>query len=124
VPQEAQTAYIKQLETDLVASGAANGKFMTLGAAIGYAEADVFVSQLKAVGKTLTTKTWDQKINLGSYTYKSNGGPGQMEFPAMHWIAADCAAALKINGPAASYAQVVPFTCYNSVVKKNGTKKN
>ena len=53
VPQEAQTAYIKQLETDLVASGAANGKFMTLGAAIGYAEADVFVSQLKAVGKTL-----------------------------------------------------------------------
>ena len=42
----------------------------------------------------------------------------------MHWIAADCAAALKINGPAASYQQVVPFTCYNSVVKKVSKKTN
>jgi hypothetical protein len=42
-----------------------------------------------------------------------------MEFPAMHWIAADCAAALKIVAASASYQQVVPFTCYDSVVEKN-----
>jgi ABC-type branched-subunit amino acid transport system substrate-binding protein len=119
VPQEAQTSYIKQFENDLVASGAPNGKFITNGAAIAYAEADIFVSQLKAVGKTLNTKTFDSKINGGTYTYKSDGGPGQMSFPAMHWISADCSAALKINGSAASYTQVVPFTCYDSVVKKN-----
>ena len=118
VPQEAQTPYIKQMETDLQAVNAKAGKFITQADAIAYAEADVLVSQLKAVGKTLNTKTFDQKINGGSYTYKSSasGGQGQMEFPSMHQIAADCAAMLKISGT--TYNQVVPFTCYPSAVKK------
>ena len=125
VPQEAQTAYIKQMETDLVSSGAATGKFITLAIAIAYAQADVLVSMLKATGSTLNTKTFDQKINNGNYTYKSSaeGGPGQMEFPAMHHIAADCAAVLKINGPGASYIPTVPFTCYDSPVVKTNKKK-
>ena len=123
VPQEAQTAYIKQMETDLTSSNAATGKFITLSIALAYAQADELVSMLKAVGSTLNTKTFDAKINNGNYTYKSSaeGGQGQMEFPAMHHIAADCAAVLKINGPGASYIPTVPFTCYNSpvvVVKK------
>jgi branched-chain amino acid transport system substrate-binding protein len=124
VPQEAQTAYIKQMETDLTASNSPTGKFITLAIAIAYAEADVLVSQLKAVGKTLNTKTWDAKINNGSYTYKSSaaGGPGQMEFPAMHFIPADCAAIMKITGT--TYTPVVPFTCYDSLVKANGKKKS
>ena len=48
-----------------------------------------------------------------------------MEFPAMHHIAADCAAVLKINGPGASYIPTVPFTCYDSpvVVVKTSKKK-
>jgi ABC-type branched-subunit amino acid transport system substrate-binding protein len=123
VPQEAQTAYIKQMETDLTASGAATGKFITLAIALAYAQADVLVSQLKAVGSKLDTKTWDQKINNGSYTYKSSaaGGPGQMEYPAMHFIAADCAAVMKISGT--TYQQVVPFTCYESPVVSNKKKK-
>ena len=119
VPQEENTAYIKQILQDLKASGARNPDFISLAAAIAYAQADVLVSQLKAVGKNLNTKTFDQKINGGSYTYKSSaaGGPGQMEFPAMHFISADCAAVLKISGT--SYTQTVPFTCYPSEVKKS-----
>jgi ABC-type branched-subunit amino acid transport system substrate-binding protein len=122
VPQEAQTPYIKQIETDLQAVNSKTGKFITLSAAIAYAEADVLVSQLKAVGSTLNTKTFDQKINNGNYTYKASaeGGPGQMSFPSMHFIASDCAAMLKITGM--SYTQVVPFTCYPSVIAK-GSKK-
>ncbi|MEX2099865.1 MAG: ABC transporter substrate-binding protein, partial [Acidimicrobiia bacterium] len=89
VPQEAQTAYIKQMETDLTSSGAATGKFITLAIALAYAQADVLVSMLKATGATLDTKTFDQKINGGGYTYKASaeGGPGQMSYPAMHHIA-------------------------------------
>jgi branched-chain amino acid transport system substrate-binding protein len=118
VPQEQQTPYIKQVEKDLTAINAKTGKFITLAEAIAYVQADVLVSELKAVGKNLNTKTFDQKINGGGYTYKSSaaGGPGQMEFPAMHFIAADCAAMLKINGTA--YDVSVPFTCYDSPVKK------
>lgn len=125
VPQEAQTSYIKQMETDLTASSAATGKFITLSIAIAYAQADVLVSMLKATGATLNTKTFDAKINNGNYTYKSSaeGGPGQMEYPAMHHIASDCAAILKINGPGASYIPTVPFSCYESPVVKTSKKK-
>jgi branched-chain amino acid transport system substrate-binding protein len=118
VPQESGTAYVKQVVTDLQAVNAKTGKFITLAEGIAYAQADLLVSQLKAAGKTLNTKTFDQAINNGNYTYKSSpaGGPGQMEFPSMHFIAADCAAMLKISGT--TYTQSVPFTCYPSPVKK------
>ena len=118
VPSEEGTAYIKQMQTDLVAAGAKFGNFVTLADAIAYAEADVLVSQLKAAGKTLNTKTFDQKVNGGKYVYTSSaaGGPGQMEFPSMHFIPADCAAMLKISGT--TYTETAPFTCYPSVVKK------
>ena len=67
---------------------------------------------------SMSSKTFDQKVNGGSYTYKSSaaGGPGQMEFPSMHTIPADCAAMLKISGT--TYQEVVPFSCYPSQVKK------
>jgi branched-chain amino acid transport system substrate-binding protein len=118
VPSEQNTAYIKQMQKDLTAINAKTGSFVTLANSIAYAEADLLVSQLKAVGKTLNTKTFDQKINNGNYTYKSSaaGGQGQMEFPSMHFIPADCASMLKIDGT--TYKQVVPFKCYPSLVKK------
>jgi hypothetical protein len=118
VPGEANTAYIKQIQADLTAEHAATGSFITTGIATAYAEADVFVSMLKAVGKTLNTKTFDQVVNGGNYTYKSAiaGGPGQMEYPSMHFIAADCSAMLKIGGT--TYTQTVPFTCVPSVIGK------
>jgi ABC-type branched-subunit amino acid transport system substrate-binding protein len=118
VPAEQDTAYIKQMQKDLTAINAKTGSFVTLANSIAYAQADLLVSQLKAVGKTLNTKTFDQKINNGNYTYKSSaaGGQGQMEFPSMHFIPADCASMLKIDGT--TYKQVVPFKCYPSLVKK------
>ena len=118
VPSEQNTAYIKQMQKDLTAANAKNGSFVGLANSIAYAEADLFVSQLKAAGKTLNTKTFDQAMNRGNYTYKSSvpGGPGQMEYPSMHFIPADCASMLKIDGT--NYKQIVPFKCYPSVVKK------
>jgi ABC-type branched-subunit amino acid transport system substrate-binding protein len=117
VPSEQDTPYIKQMQKDLTASNAKTGDFVTLANSIAYAQADLLVSQLKAAGKTLNTKTFDQKINGGNYTYKSSaaGGQGQMEFPSMHFIPADCASMLKIDGT--TYNQIVPFKCYPSVVK-------
>jgi branched-chain amino acid transport system substrate-binding protein len=118
VPSEQDTPYIKQMQKDLVAVNAKTGNFVTLANSIAYAEADLLVSQLKAAGKTLNTKTFDQAINNGNYTYKSSvaGGQGQMEFPSMHFIPADCASMLKIEGT--TYKQIVPFKCYPSLVKK------
>jgi ABC-type branched-subunit amino acid transport system substrate-binding protein len=118
VPAEQDTPYIKQMQKDLTAVNAKTGSFVTLANSIAYAEADLLVSQLKAVGKTLNTKTFDQKLNNGNYTYKSSaaGGQGQMEFPSMHFIPADCASMLKIDGT--TYKQMVPFKCYPSLVKK------
>jgi ABC-type branched-subunit amino acid transport system substrate-binding protein len=118
VPSEANTAWIKQMQKDLTAVNAKTGSFVTLANSIAYAEADLLVSQLKAAGKTLNTKTFDQAMNKASYTYKSSaaGGPGQMEYPSMHFIPADCSAMLKIDGT--NYKQLVPFKCYPSVVKK------
>jgi branched-chain amino acid transport system substrate-binding protein len=118
VPSEENTPYIKQMQKDLTAINAKTGSFVTLANSIAYAEADLLVSQLKAVGKTLNTKTFDQKLNGANYTYKSSaaGGPGQMEYPSMHFIPADCASMLKIDGT--TYKQIVPFKCYPSLVKK------
>jgi len=104
------------MEDDLTATKASTGKFISLSIGLAYAEADLLVSQLKAVGATLNTKTFDQKINDSNYTYKASaaGGPGQMQFPAMHHIPADCAAVMKIVGT--TYVSAVPFTCYDSPI--------
>jgi ABC-type branched-subunit amino acid transport system substrate-binding protein len=118
VPSEENTPYIKQMQEDLTAANAKTGSFITLANSIAYAEADLLVSQLKAAGKNLNTKTFDQKMNGGNYTYRpsADGGPGQMEYPSMHFIPADCASMLKIEGT--TYKQIVPFKCYPSLVKK------
>lgn len=115
-PQESQTPYIKQMEKDLVASGASSGDFISLASGLAYAEADLIVSMLKAVGPDLNTKTFDEVINGGGYVYQSSveGGAGQMSFPAMHHIPSDCIAMLRIDGT--SYTEVIPFTCYESYV--------
>jgi len=118
VPQEQQTDYIKQVETDLTAVNAAAGKLITLSGAIAYAQAEMLVEQLKAVGKDLNTKTFDQKVNGGSFTFSAPqaGGPGKLSFPSGHFIPADCAAVAKVENKA--YNVVVPFDCYASPVVK------
>jgi branched-chain amino acid transport system substrate-binding protein len=114
VPQELQTPYIKQMEKDLTAISAPT--FITFSLAVAYAEADVLISQLKAVGADLNTKTWDQTINGGGYVYKSSvdGGGGQMSFPSMHFMGADCGVAVQIQGT--NYVAATPYSCYDSIV--------
>jgi ABC-type branched-subunit amino acid transport system substrate-binding protein len=118
VPQEQETDYIKQIESDLTAINAKTGKFISLSAAIAYAQAEMLVEQLKAVGKDLNTKTFDQKVNGGSFTFQSPkaGGPGKLDFPSGHFIPADCAAVVKVVGT--EYKVSVPFSCYQSPVVK------
>jgi branched-chain amino acid transport system substrate-binding protein len=122
VPQEQNTEWTQQESKDLVAEGAKTGAFITLGAAIGYAEAELFVEQLTAVGKDLNTKTFDDTVNGGSFTFAppQAGGPGVMQFPSGHQIAADCAAIMKVVNK--KYTVAVPFTCYDSpVVRGTGS---
>ena len=115
VPQEEQTDYIRQIEKDLAAIKAKNGTFITLGAGIAYAQAEMLVEQLLAVGRDLDTKTFDQKVNGGDFTFEpeESGGPGRVAFPQGHFLPADCAALLKIED--AKYVPVAPFRCYKSV---------
>jgi branched-chain amino acid transport system substrate-binding protein len=113
VPQEGGGAWVNQELAGLKAIG--KPAFLTLGASIGYAEANTLVEMLQAVGKNLNTKTFDQKVNGGSFTsYKTapSGSPGKLLWPAAHFIPADCAAVLKVSGT--NYTTSEPFKCYSS----------
>ena len=113
VPQEQNTAYVAQEKAALVAAGAQ--PFLTLGASVGYAEATELIEQLQAVGKNLNTKTFDQKINGGTFVSFANvgaGGLGKLKWPAAHYIPSDCAAIAQVSGT--NFNVVAPFKCYNS----------
>jgi branched-chain amino acid transport system substrate-binding protein len=113
VPQEGGGAWVSQEEAALRAIG--DPPFLTLGASMGYAEANVLVEMLQAVGKNLNTKTFDQKVNGGSFvSYKTapSGSPGKLLWPAAHFIPADCAAVVKVSGT--TYTTSEPFKCYSS----------
>ncbi len=116
VPQEENTAWTQQESKDLIAVGAKTGGLITLGAAIGYAEAEMFVEQLTAVGKDLNTKTFDDTVNGGTFTFAPSeaGGPGVLQFPSGHQIPADCAAIMKVVNK--KYTVNSPFTCFDSPV--------
>jgi branched-chain amino acid transport system substrate-binding protein len=112
VPQEQNTPFIQQIESALKAIG--QQPFVTLGAEMGYIEAELLVEQLQAVGQTLNTQTFDQKVNGSGFTTFANlqGGPGTLQWPAAHYLPADCAAIVKISGT--NYQVVEPFSCYQS----------
>lgn len=112
VPQEENTAFIQQIEGDLKAIN--QQPFVTLGAEMGYIEAELLVEQLQAAGKTLNTQTFDQAVNGGNFSSFGSltGGPGKLEWPAAHVLPADCAAVVKVVGT--SYDVVTPFACYQS----------
>jgi ABC-type branched-subunit amino acid transport system substrate-binding protein len=113
VPQEQNTAWTQQEVADLQASG--QKPFITQGEAIAFAEAELFVEQLKATGQTLNTKTFDNAVNSGKFTSFAGltGGPGVLKWPAAHVLAADCAAIAQIEGT--NFNLKVPFACYNSL---------
>jgi len=113
VPQEGGGAWVSQEVAALKANG--SKPFLTLGASIGYAEANVLVEMLQSIGKNLNTKTFDEKVNGGSFvSYKTapSGSPGKLLWPAAHFIPADCAAVVKVSGT--NYTTSEPFKCYSS----------
>ena len=83
---------------------------MTLGGAIGYAEAEQLIEQLQAVGSTLNTKTFDQKVNDGSFTsyVGASGGLGTST-GRPPTTAGRLRAIVKIVGT--NYQVVEPFCC-------------
>jgi ABC-type branched-subunit amino acid transport system substrate-binding protein len=114
VPEEQNTSYVQAEQKALMAAGESQPS-VTLGASIGYAEAAELIEQLKAVGKNLNTKTFDQVVNGGSFTSFTttpSGGPGELKWPAAHYIPADCAAIVQVKGT--NYEPVGAFKCYNS----------
>jgi branched-chain amino acid transport system substrate-binding protein len=122
VPQEENTAWTQQESKDLLAVDPAGKGLITLGAAIGYAEAEMFVEQLQAIGPNLNTKTFDDTVNGGTFTFAPPlaGGPGILQFPSGHQIPADCAAIMKVVNK--QYTVNLPFTCYDSpIVRGSGS---
>jgi ABC-type branched-subunit amino acid transport system substrate-binding protein len=111
VPQEGGGAYVNSVLAALKAIG--KPAFMTLGASIGYAEAEQLIQMVQAAGANLNTKTFDQAVSSGKVTSFSNqpaGGPGKLLWPAGHFLASDCAAILKISGT--NYIVKNSFKCY------------
>jgi branched-chain amino acid transport system substrate-binding protein len=111
VPQEGGGAYVAAELAALKAIG--KPAFLTLGSSIGYAEAEELIQMVKASGKTLNTKTFDQAANGGkvvSFSNQPSGGVGKIQWPAGHYIATSCAAMLKISGT--NYSIAKSFACY------------
>jgi len=114
VPQEQNSPFIKLELADLTADGQTPN--LTLGASIGWAEAEQFIEMIKAAGKNLNTKTFDQAVNdrkFTSFTGLPAGGLGKLDWPAAHFLPSDCSAVLQVSGDV--YKVRVPFKCYQSV---------
>jgi branched-chain amino acid transport system substrate-binding protein len=118
VPAEETGAYDKAIAKALTAIG--KKPFVTLGTYIGYAEAEQISNMIKAAGKNLNTKTFTQAVNgtkdFASYKGSPATGPGDITWPAAHYLPADCAAILQVTGT--KYVVKKKFACYTDFVVK------
>jgi branched-chain amino acid transport system substrate-binding protein len=113
LPQEFGGPAIDQMVEDLEAIGAE--PVVSLGVAIGYWSADIFLSMLEAVGEDLTPERFVEVAN-GPFQYEQSFNPpgiGPIEFPAGHGEPAPCAAMVQVNG--LEYEPIVPLTCYENI---------
>jgi ABC-type branched-subunit amino acid transport system substrate-binding protein len=112
-PQETQSPYVQQVQQDLQAISAPTD--IKFGTALGYEHANLLVQLLQAAGPTLDTKTFDSAANGGGFTYKPGhpGGAGDLPYPTGHFVAAPCAAMVKVSQ--GKYTVSVPFSCYDLV---------
>jgi len=88
---------------------------ITLGAAMTYWMADVFLQMLEAVGKDLTPESFGEVVN-GDWTYEPWGDPaalGPISYPAGHGEPAPCSALVKIEGT--EYTPVAPIECFENL---------
>jgi branched-chain amino acid transport system substrate-binding protein len=114
-PQETGSEYITQMQADLTASGAADGTTIKLGTALGYEMANLFVQMIEAAGPELDTKTFDEAVNGGGFTFQPGhpDGAGDLAYPDGHFLPAPCAAMLKVEG--GKYTVALPFQCYGLI---------
>jgi branched-chain amino acid transport system substrate-binding protein len=117
VPAEETGAYDKAIEADLTAIG--KKPFVTLGSFIGFAEAEQLTTMIKAAGKTLNTKTFTAAVNnpnkpLASFKGAPATGPGDITYPAAHYLPSDCNAILQVTGN--KYVVKAPFKCYTTFI--------
>lgn len=110
-PIEQSTPFNTQMLKDFKQNGTPTGQ----GTIFAYEQADMLVEMLKATGKDLNTKTFDQTINNGSFTYKADpsGGAADISFPAGHFTAADCTAAMQVVK--GNYVVKGKYACFQSV---------
>lgn len=128
VPAEQTGAYDKAIEADLAAIG--KTPFVTLGSFIGFAEAEQLANMIKAAGKNLNTKTFTAAVNnpkkpVASFKGAPATGPGNITYPAAHYLPSDCNAILQVTGT--KYVVKVPFKCYTTFIvttKKAHSKKH
>jgi branched-chain amino acid transport system substrate-binding protein len=114
VPSEQETPYVTMISDDLEAAGAESGRFVTLHAAIAYAQANLLVGLIEAAGEDLNTQTFDQAVNGEGVTIEAGaeGGVGTLTFPQHHFLPADCAAVVRVEDGAYTVAE--EFRCYES----------
>jgi hypothetical protein len=90
---------------------------VTQGGSIGYWSADLFVQQVKAVGKDLSPDNFVKVIN-GGFTSSppATGGLGPISFPEGHSHPAPCAGLVKVSNK--TFSVVQPFKCYKTYPAK------
>ena len=110
-PQEAATPAIEQVLADLEASGAE--PFMTIGVAVGYWSAELFLQMLAAAGTDVTPESFHDTINAGFTSEPLEGGVGAISFPDGFQQPSPCAALVKVED--GEYVLELPFTCYEVV---------
>jgi ABC-type branched-subunit amino acid transport system substrate-binding protein len=113
-PVESGGPAIDQMKKDFAAIGADPSK-ITLGAALTYWSADVYLSMVKAVGKDVSGANFDKVVN-GGWTYSSQYNPaplGPVTYPKDHEEPAPCAAMVQISGT--KYNAISPMTCYENI---------
>lgn len=113
LPTEFGGDAIEQLEADVAAVDP--DATVTLGVALTYWMADVFVQMLDEVGPDLTAESFGEVVN-GGFTYEPEGDPagaGTISFPEGHGEPAPCSALVKIAGT--SYEPVAELACFENV---------
>jgi ABC-type branched-subunit amino acid transport system substrate-binding protein len=113
-PIEQSTAFNTQMLKDFATTKAQPSQ----GSMFAYAQADMLVQMLTAAGKDLNTQTFDQAVNDGSFVYKADpsGGPADVPYPAGHFSAADCTAAMQVQK--GKYVVKGQYKCFPSVLTR------
>jgi len=113
---ESNTPAIKTMLADVEAFKPGTQK--TIGLAVGYFGADMFIQSLKAAlktNKTLTTAAIQKTMQ--KFTYQIKGTVGPTTWPSAFTIANGCDTLLYDDGTAFSISQ--PYTCSTAYVKVN-----